>query len=169
MSISVGSIKASVAAYWRYTRQCPLVALEANCQLESFSDGGQADVLVVTKERYLLEVEVKMTLDDFRRDREKLKHRSFRDGLVSYPTRLFYFAVPKELANKVTLACDQLYPYAGVIGCDGTGQDNIDFYRQPKALWGKKLTFPQILHMVREQSATVCRLARDLAEAKSKQ
>lgn len=163
--VSAEKIKAAVAAYWRYTRQCPLVALEANCRLQSFSDGGQADVLVVTKERYLMEVEVKISMEDLRRDHEKRKHLSFRYGLPKYPTRHFYFAVPKELANRVILVCDQLYPYAGVLGCNGI--DDIDIYRHPKALWGKKLTFPQILHMVREQSATLCRLARDLAETKA--
>lgn len=47
MKLTADSIKAAVAAYWRYTRQCPLVALEASCLLEPFNDGGQADVLAV--------------------------------------------------------------------------------------------------------------------------
>lgn len=164
MKIKADSIKASVAAYWRYVRQCPLVALEANSRLEAFSDGGQADVLVVTKARYLIEVEVKLNMADFRRDRHKLKHRNFRDNLVHYPTRFFYFAVPKELANKVKFLCDQLYPYAGVIGSNGLGEYELEIYREAKPLWGSKLTFNQILRMVREQSATICRLSRKLAD-----
>lgn len=167
--IEADSIKAAVASYWRYTRQCPLVALEANSMLEAFNDGGQADVLAVTKQRYLIEVEVKLSLSDFRRDRNKMKHRNFRDGLVKYPTRLFYFAVPRGVANKVSFLCDQLYPYAGVIGCDGGDEYDIHFYREPKALWGGKLQFKQILRMAREQSATVCRLAKELAQLKNKQ
>lgn len=168
MKISADSIKASVAAYWRYIRQCPLVALEASCLLESFNYGGQADILIVTEARYLIEVEVKLTMGDLRRDKNKLKHRSFRDNLVEYPTRFFYFAVPKKLANKTVLVCGQLYPYAGVIGSDGQGEAEVVIYREPKALWGGKLSFPQILRMAREQSATICRLARILAEVKSK-
>lgn len=163
MKITADSIKASVASYWRYIRQYPLVALEANCQLEAFNDGGQADVLAVTKDRHLIEVEVKLSIGDLRRDKNKLKHRSFRDNLVKYPTRLFYFAVPRELANKVKLLCDQLYPYAGVIGSNGLGEYDVEIYREPKALWGGKLTFPQILRMVREQSATICRLSKKLS------
>lgn len=168
MRISADSIEASVAAYWRYVRQCPLVALEASCRLGPFNNGGQADILVVTKGRYLIEVEVKLTMRDLRRDKNKLKHRSFRGNHIEYPTRFFYFAVPKELANKVVLVCGQLYPYAGVIGSDGQGENEVVIYREPKALRGHKLSFPQILKMVREQSATLCRLARDLAEVKTK-
>ena len=162
--VKADSIKAAVASYWRYTRQCPLVALEASSMLKAWRDGGQADVLAVTKDRHLIEVEVKLTISDFRRDRQKMKHRNFRDGLVKYPTRLFYFAVPKELANKVSLLCDQLYPYAGVIGCDGGDETAVDFYREPKPLWGGKLEFKQIVRMAREQSATLCRLAQELAK-----
>ncbi len=164
--VKADSITASVAAYWRYIRQYPLVALEANCRLEAFSDGGQADILAVTKDRYLIEVEVKLNIADFRRDKQKMKHRSFRDNLVSYPTRLFYFAVPKELANKVKLLCDQLYPYAGVIGSNGLGEYEVEIYREPKVLWGTKLTFPQLLRMTREQSATICRLSKKMAGIK---
>ena len=164
MKVTAAEIKASVAAYWRYIRQYPFVALEASCRLEAFADGGQADVLVISKSRYLIEVEVKLSIADLRRDREKLKHRNFRDGLVQYPTRLFYFAVPKEIANKVAVLCANLYPYAGVIGSNGRDEYDIEFYRDAHVLWGTKLTFPQILRMAREQSATVCRLARKLAD-----
>jgi len=169
VKITSDSIKASVAAYYRYQRQLPLVALEANSRLEAFNDGGQADVLAVGKSRLLIEVEVKLNLADLRRDKHKLKHRNYRDNLVNYPTHLFYFAVPKALANQAVLICEQLYPYAGVLGCDGQGQFDVVVYREGKALWGKCLTFPQLLRMVREQSATVCRLAEALAKFKSKQ
>lgn len=168
MKVTANSIKASVAAYWRYSKQYPFVALEANCQLKAWNDGGQADVLAITKDRYLIEVEVKLSMADLQRDKNKVKHRNFRDGLIKYPTRLFYFAVPKELANKVSILCDNLYPYAGVLGSNGLGEADVEFYRKPRPLWGTKLTFSQILRMVREQSATVCRLARKLADIDNK-
>ncbi|GAH32082.1 unnamed protein product, partial [marine sediment metagenome] len=168
MRITSDSIKASIAAYYRYQRQFPLVALEANSQLEPFNDGGQADVLAVDKHRLLIEVEVKLTLADLKRDRHKLKHQNYRDNLVNYPTYLFYFAISRALANQAVLVCEQLYPYAGVLGCDGQGQFDVEVYREGKALFGRRLTFPQLLRMVREQSATVCRLAKDVAEFKIK-
>jgi hypothetical protein len=66
VELSSDAIKASVAAYFRYARQCPLVAFEAAARL----NGGyteQADVLVVTGDRYLSVVEVKTSLvSDYR-------------------------------------------------------------------------------------------------------
>ncbi len=51
---SAKAIKAAVAAYWRYSRQCPLIALEASARLQAFNDGGQADVLAVNNDRLLV-------------------------------------------------------------------------------------------------------------------
>ncbi len=51
---SAKAIKAAVAAYWRYGRQCPLIALEASARLQAFNDGGQADVLAVNNDRLLV-------------------------------------------------------------------------------------------------------------------
>ena len=157
------TIKASVAAYWRYKRQCPLVAFESNSRL-NWGYGEQADILAVNKERYLIETEVKVSISDFRKDKNKPRHRYFSNGGGSYPTAYFYFAVPKELANQVSLLCDNLYPYAGVLGCDGLGEQGIVFYRKPERLKGKRLTLKQVVYMARSQTATLCRLARKVEE-----
>lgn len=166
MRIKSNKVKAIMASYWRYTRQCPLVALEANCHLGSFSDGGQADILAVNKNGLLIETEVKLTIGDFRRDKKKRKHRRFRDNDGSYPVTYFYFGVPRDIANKVSFLCAELFPYAGVLGTAGQGEYDVSVYRKPKILSGKKLSFLQITRMAREQSATVCRLAKELAGLK---
>lgn len=166
MSVSADAIKATIAGHFRYQLQYHFVALEGNCQLQSFNDYGQADVLAITPDRYLVEVEVKTSITDFRKDVKKRKHRAFRNGDDRYPTKYFYFAVPRELANHVSLICDNLYTYAGVLGTDGGGWADVTSYRRAKRLAGQRLTFKQILHMVREQSATLCRLAKALAECK---
>lgn len=168
MKIISDDIKATIASHFRYQKQFPFVALEGNCQLKSFNDYGQADVLVVTKDRHLIEVEVKVSISDLRKDRNKIKHRHFRDGDDSYPAKYFYFAVPRDIANQACLICDSLFPYAGVLGTDGQNWADVNYYRTAKALAGQKLTFKQILYMVRAQSATVCRLAEALAEERRK-
>jgi len=163
VELNSDTIKASVAAYWRYTRQCPLVAFEAQVKLDwGYTD--QADVLVVTKDRRLVETEVKVSVSDFRKDKNKPRHRFFSNGGGYYPTAYFYFAVPKELANQISLLCDTLYPYAGVLGCDGLGEQGIVFYRKPERLKGKRLTLKQVVYMARSQTATLCRLARKVEE-----
>ncbi|MBA7605058.1 hypothetical protein ES703_12187 [subsurface metagenome] len=178
MAMNADQMKAAILKYWRYDRQHPLVALEANSALESWNDGGQADILVVTEERQLIETEVKLSIADLRRDKQKNKHELFHRAffhryLIRYPTWHFYFAVPYELANQVCLICDQLYPYAGVLGVKesvGHGDEPTYFevtsYRNPKQLGykNKKLAWRELRNMVRAQSATLCRLSQHVAE-----
>lgn len=158
------TIKACIAAYWRYERQCPLVVFEAFDRLEH-TWGAQADVLAVSKERHLIETEIKVSMSDFRKDQHKPRHRHFKSNDGEYPTTYFYFAVPKEIANQVSFACGQLYPYAGVLGCpEDTNELAVEVYRSPKALNGKRLSIKQVIYMVRSQTATLCRLARKVDE-----
>ncbi len=162
VELSSDTIKAAVASYWRYTRQCPLVAFECSARLHF---GGElADVLVVTEDRLLSVVEVKISLSDFRRDRNKSCHRFFKDDRGFIPATHFYFAVPKELANNAAYLCDDLYPYAGVLGCNGISQFDIEVHRKPRNLKGGILTAEQIKYIERSQSATLCRLATKVAE-----
>ena len=143
-------IKAVIASYWRYVRQCPVIALEVNSNLSGYSGEEMADVLVVDKNRYLIETEVKVTLADLKRDVRKKKHRHFREGRGI--TRHFYFAVPKGMANDAKLMCDDFYPYAGVLATNGLDEYGVEIYRKPRPLAGKRLIF--------SQSGTVCRLAK---------
>ena len=163
MPITSDQIKAIVASYWRYVRQCPVIALEVNSNLSSYSDEERADVLVVDKSRFLIETEVKITLADLKRDVKKSKHRNFQANCHCV-ARHFYFAVPKDLANAAKLICDDFYPYAGVLGSDGLSEWNVEIYRRPKPLAGKRLTYSQALRLIFNQSGTVCRLARKVEE-----
>ncbi|GAI72347.1 unnamed protein product, partial [marine sediment metagenome] len=52
--ITADSIKAVIASYWRYVRQCPVIALEVSSNLSSYSGDEMADVLAVNKDRFLI-------------------------------------------------------------------------------------------------------------------
>ncbi len=162
--MTADQIKAVIASYWRYVMQCPVVALEISSSLSSYSDDERADILVVNKNRHFIETEVKISLEDLRRDAKKAKHLSFRNGGSRYPARYFYFAVPKEIANVAKIICDDLFPYAGILGSDGSNEYGVVLYRKAKRLAGERLTFPQALRMAFGQSATVCRLANKVSE-----
>jgi len=157
-------LKATIASYWRYVRQCPIVALEVSSTLSSYSDGERADILAVDKGRMLIETEIKVSLADLRKDRKKSKHRAFRDNLPRCVTHHFYFAVPRVIANDAKIICDGLFPYAGILGSDGISELGVMVYRNPKPLAGKRLSFPQALRIAYGQSATVCRLANKVSE-----
>lgn len=157
--IRAEAIKAAVATYWRYQRQCPIVALEVDSQLKGWM-GEPADILVVNDGRYLIEIEVKVNLTDLKHDAKKRKHQAFRNRTTA--TTHFYFAVPKDLANKAKDVCDELFPYAGIIGTDG--RYDVEIYRPAKALCFKKLDYSNIFRIIRGQSGTVCRLAGKVEE-----
>ncbi len=168
MKISSDGIKAGVAAYWRYKRQYPFVAFEAHSGL-AFLRGVLADILVISDDRYLTVIEVKTSLSDFRKDSKKRCHTHFNNDSGIHPISYYYFAVPKDLANKVSYLCDQLYPYAGVLGCESTSELGVEVHRKAKELKAEKLTDEQLEYMTRSQSATLVRLARKVAELKQVQ
>ncbi len=162
--MTADQVKAVVASYWRYVKQCPVIALEVNANLGPYSGEETADVLAVNKNRFLIETEVKVTLADLRRDAKKRKHWDFREGLGRCVARYFYFAVPRGIANDAKLVCDDAYPYAGVLGIDGLDEYGVLVYREAKPLAGKKLAYPQVLRIIFSQSSTVCRLAKKVGE-----
>jgi len=236
-------LKARVAAYWRYEKQCGLVALEASTRLVGWNQGGQSDVLVLTDQNMVIETEVKLTAGDLRKDRDKAKHYHFyldyfgrQDYLMpevkawkkheqwlaqraiseareytylcsqldylrtdaknkekhkeliagktahkyeyNYPVSRFYFAVPEDLRNEAKSICEELYPYAGLLiiqKVDTPGYDwevsynnPISMARHPFPFRREPLDDDQLMHMQREMSATICRLAHKLATAQSK-
>lgn len=195
MSSIVDEMRAKVAYFFRYQLQCPLVAIEANTLLRSRNDGGQTDVMAVTKARRLIEVEIKTSIADMRKDIHKPKHywlwrdhfneqpaddmlekrplwkrerwRAASDSGISRPVcHEFYFAVPTELANKARELCDTLYPYAGLLVVYremGRALYYVSTVKKAKRYKREKASARQLSRMAREMSATLCRLAMDLA------
>lgn len=171
-------MKALIARYLRYDLQCPVLGLEiASSLATSYNDGGSADVLAVNKKRYLIEVEVKTSLADMKADRRKLKHEYYRKCIgmpykntamrfgkgepkepKAYPTHLFYFAVPYELANEAVTLCENLYPYAGLLTNKQHFYGNIVIEKQPQILNRERLSLLQMARIAKGQSATLVRL-----------
>ena len=164
LEITPDVIRAAVAAYYRYVRQC-IIAFEAPVHPQ-FDE--RSDILVIC-ERRLIEIEVKVSLSDFRKDADKLKHRYMKEERYSfYPVSFFYFAVPENIANDITYNCEQLYPYAGVIRVKGITQDDVSFSRRGRVMCTEKMSLRDIAEIVRQQSGTIARLARDVALLKQK-
>lgn len=89
-------VKMCVANYFRYARGCPVVTLEYH----HYRDGGvQPDVLVLDKQNRPIEIEVKISVSDFRADAKK-PIWTHRDMGNRWPYQ-FYYAVPVELEAKV--------------------------------------------------------------------
>ena len=163
-------IKAMIAGYFRYKKQCPIIAFEASNRLK-WATGEPADILVVSESRMLYEIEGKLSLSDLKNDKKKGKHYMFRRQSDYLPVYKFYFATPKELSNAALDIVREYYPYAGLLAVSKFPFNSaaLDFGVQevisPKHLNNKPLPMKDIIYLVKEQSGTICRLARDKALA----
>lgn len=170
MNMPAAEVKAMVAGFFRYKSQCPIIAFEASDELK-WSSGEPADLLVVTKSRMLYEIEVKVSLSDLKSDIKKRKHQFFTNAPEYLPVHKFFFAVPNEIDSQALVIVEERFPYAGLLAVSKFPFNSaaLDFgvrvIKSPKQLNSKPLSMKGIVFLVREQSGTVCRLARDKALA----
>lgn len=144
----------TVAACWlRYTIGCSIVTFERGP-----NHFDNPDVYGVNKSRHGLEVEVKVSLSDFKREAKKRKW----DYQVVTPM-FFYYLVPNDILEKVkplippgvgllTVSKFALDPYTHLpsIRCE------VRPTRNPKA---RKLSPYCAARLVKHQSGTLCALA----------
>lgn len=164
-------MKAELAAYWRFVRQMPLVAVEALSE----------DLLIVNKRGRLIVCEVKISISDLRHDIEKPKHEEFYclTGLPLLPGQRerkadeltasnFYFGVPQELIEKAIKVRNELYPYAGLISVrESTRQfrgHQVTVVEDPKLIHDKQLNVRSLARFVKAQSASIANAYARLAK-----
>lgn len=106
------------ALFWLLTDgKCKLVTVERGLAW------GNPDALGVTEDRTLSEIEVKVSMSDFRANNDKsyirdLTHRISDPSISTLPSR-YYFLVPPCLAEKVQA---ELPAFAGLLTVDVTKQ-----------------------------------------------
>lgn len=171
-------MKAELAAYWRFIRQMPLVAVEALDE----------DVLIVGKNRRLTICEIKVSISDMRVDRRKPKHSEIRASLglplladqresywkpgsnPMFPNA-FYIAVPIEILDKAKAVRDELFPYAGLIVVKESKRQflghRVEVVVPAKELHKRRLGLRYLSKAVKAQSASLAnsyaRLTKDPA------
>lgn len=145
-------IRARVASWLRYERQCPIISFERG--LSTFS---RPDILAVTKTRHLVEVEVKVSLADFRHDAKKHKWRLYNRPMIHADERprQFYFAVPEEMEEA---AAGELRDSAGLLSVAKGGKVSVSV-RAPTNKESPRLPLRDLIEMVRAQSGTLVTLA----------
>jgi len=164
-------VKASVACYFRYTRQFPLVTFERSFK-EYFI---KPDILVVTKNRKLIEVEVKVSLSDLKNDIKKrgwVLRQKYPD-LYMMPYQ-FYYAVPSPLKDKA-IEIIKGWKDDGYMNGDAglicvLDKDNLgynDVFVAIKAPINKEaltLSLKNVVKMVKDQTGTLCSCAVKIAK-----
>ena len=150
-------VKTAVASYLRYQRQCLLVSFERGPDDYALE---YPDVLAVTDDMRLLEVEVKISVSDFRNDSKKRKwHPSLLDRVAG---RTFFYAVPRELIDAVK-PC--LRKGAGLMSCGSAigypGNVEIIIKAERKA---DRISPRVFMKMMRAQTGTLISLAKALVK-----
>lgn len=164
--MNANEVRACVAAWLRYKRQYPMVCferpLEGDCN-------GTPDILAVDKQRYAVEVEVKISAADVRQEFKKRKYDS-NYRLSSNPwdrrVRQKYFAVPGDLRSKVEDLIPKDYGIIVVNGYHSMGWTRVEVSRRAKIHRAQRLTIKDVVRMARNQSGTLVSMA--LKEAKQK-
>ena len=90
MKIDSKYIKGVLCSYYRFKKQCGILATE--CGRYS------SDFLVQHKDK-LIEIEVKVSKSDLNNDFKKDKHRIYESGRSYWTPHQFYFAVPEDIAE----------------------------------------------------------------------
>lgn len=158
--MSSNEIKAIMALYWRYKRQAVLIAFE-----RGLSWTHVPDVQIVSKDRRLIEVEIKVSASDFRADAKKHVW-SMRDrGLKPMPYQ-FYYAMPMDMAEKLK---DEVRNDCGLLGVRTATMkwqghaDRVECVRRaPVHKAAGRLSLKQCAQMAKHQTGTLCSMAERL-------
>lgn len=160
------TLRAICAAWLRYTKQCPIVTFERG--LNHFD---RPDVLAVTDDRRLIEIEIKISFSDFKADAKKDKWRRQKRGFTVVPA-YFYYCVTEEIAPKVLpLLPDGAGLIVPLLGWSrnqrimnpNTGLPDLKSLRKASRAHETKLSQRQIWDMVRNQSGTICGMSAHIA------
>lgn len=144
----------AVAANWlRYKRQYQFITFERGPEWNN-----NPDVYALNKQRFGVEIEIKVSMTDFKKDAEK---RKWRFQMIQ--PQFFYFMVPPALVEKVKPI---LRDGAGLLTvsekhCDSyTGLPTLECVVAPKKNpHAKKISVLTAIKMVRHVSGTLCTLA----------
>ena len=103
----------------------------------------ECDMLIVTKNHYLTEIEIKISLSDLKADFKK-KHQHKDENIKN-----FYYAFPEEMKEK---AIELIPEEAGILIAikkeDGIQYREIECYRKPKINKGAKPINDKVLSMI---------------------
>ncbi len=167
-------IKASVLSYLHFERNCPIIALEAFF--------GDMDVAAVTKAGYLIEVEVKMTLADLKRELKKDKHITrkkepwetiYRGPVIK--AAYYYIAIPYNLYLKSEKFIKESFPHYGILTVSAQQSYwessrmgyEVAVRKSAKRLTKvEKLTMEQQIELASKQGNAICSLLGRVLKAR---
>jgi len=168
MKVNAEELKLLVMCYWRFARQHYLVATEY--------DYGAADVISVSASGLeVCETEVKISVADLKKEKQKPKHIKGAFGDKYFRHRYiheFYFAMPSHMAelDQVRLICDGRFPYAGILAVEPYEEflkhpegiytaPPVKCVKHAKPLQPQELTREELMRIAKGMSNSFCNLA----------
>lgn len=154
-------LKAAALCWLRYTRKYPLIISERTLWSDWIPDA-----LGVTHDRHLVEVEVKISVSDFRADAHKKRALLQAAGMWRGPVvaRKYYLVAPQiaeAVRAELPVGCGLLMPRIWDMGALDYLTTLVNAERNPLAT---RLSVREVVGMVRLQSNTLCRYAKIVAE-----
>jgi hypothetical protein len=141
-------LKTQVAEYLRYKRQCPVVVFERGLQYLDVPD-----VLAVSQDRKLIEVEVKISVADFRHDADKRKfHPLIAARVMERKQR--YYCVPRDMVERIAIPAN----WGLMVVNDNRTVEVLKV--APSNRQAPRLTIKQVEEMVRHQTGTLISIAQ---------
>jgi hypothetical protein len=107
----MNNLEVQAADWLRFQKRCQFVLFERNPRYQI----GSPDVLGITRNRYLFEIEIKRSLSDFKANAGK-RHVVNRENILHLWPKMFWYCVPENLVEKVK---PFLPPYAGLLAPAG--------------------------------------------------
>jgi len=158
-------MKSVLTGYWRFEKRLPMVSIEVSARLSNSSRGDRADILAITKDNYLIQTEIKTSLQDLKNDIKKKVHRDCKDKIFAYPMHYFYFAVPEEILPEAREIVQELFLYAGILVVSKNkplGYPYVYTSKVAKQFRKPKVSKAQINVMNKSMSSSICRLLQKL-------
>lgn len=128
-------------AWLKYRKRCPIVMLE-----RGLSYWSRPDVLGITSARYLVEIEIKRSMSDFRANSNK-RHVVSRNETLSQWPKYYYFLVPSAMSEKVKA---ELPTWAGLMVGEMPWLSVV--VKAPPNHDAKRVSFKRIIRLVELQS-----------------
>lgn len=126
--------------------------------------GGVPDVIGITRGRFLIEVEIKRTVSDFRADMAKRHRQNFQER-APYRPRQLYYLMPDEVYEKVKLEIPQ---WAGAMTNDKSLASLTVRKVAPVNKESKRLTIEDCVRAARQMVAHSMSLRNRLETCKNR-
>lgn len=153
-----GHMEIGAVQFLLWQKKCVLFAKERGGVM------GNPDILGIGKDRTIYEIEIKCSVADFRRNKEK----SMQKFLAQHPElgrHFFYYMVSPFIAEKVIF---EVEPKFGLMTLDGKSQTGITVLRRAGRLHTAKPPVKKIIEFVRDQSGTMLNLLAKNHQLRSK-